>query len=92
VAKELAKERDDIKITETSTASNKGKRRADHYNIRSVPTLFVTSPNYPDRIGHIGTPSKKALNKMVNIALGIEDWEKQEGLFSHLIKKIKQVI
>ena len=90
VAEELGRERDDIKIIETSTYSHKGSRRAENLGVRSVPTLFITGPGYPDRIGYIGAPSKEKLGKMVNIALGKEQWEQPEGLLSRLMKiKIK---
>lgn len=89
VAKELSKEREDFKIVETNTWTEKGKRRAEHYNIRSVPTLFITGSGYPERIGYIGAPSKEKLNKMLNIATGKEEWIEHEGFFSRLAKKLK---
>jgi len=88
VAQELKKERDDIKIIETSTYSAKGQKRARMLGVRSVPTMFITGPAYPDRIGYVGAPSKSRLNQMVNIALGIEEWKQPESLWSKL-KKIK---
>ncbi len=90
-AKELSKEREDFKIEETSTGTEKGRKRANSLDVRSVPTLFITGPGTEERIGYIGVPSKQALNKMLNIALGKEKWESKEGkegLFSKIIKKI----
>lgn len=89
VAKELSKERDDFKITETNTWSEKGKKRAELYNVRSVPTLFITGNAFPDRIGYVGAPSKEKLSKMLDIATGKAKWEEQEGFFSRLAKKLK---
>jgi len=90
VVQELSKEREDIKFIETSTATHKGQKRSESLGVRSVPTLFIKGPGYPDRIGYVGTPSKSQLNKMVNIALGLESWEeeKKESFFSKISKRI----
>jgi glutaredoxin len=90
-AKEMAKDMPEIKVVETSTGTEQGRRRAEHNDVRSVPTLFITGNGYPDRIGYIGVPSKDKLKKIVNIAMGKEKWEekKEEGLFSRIAKKLK---
>ncbi|MFH2021000.1 MAG: thioredoxin family protein [archaeon] len=79
--------RENIKIVETSTASREGQRRAETFGIRSVPTLFITGPGTADRIGYAGVPSEKGLSKMVNIALGKENWEEEQGF----LEKIKNI-
>ena len=84
---EFAKD-NDVKVIETSTYSTKGQQRAQHLGVRSVPTMFITSPLNPERIGFVGVPSQRQLKKMVNIALGKEEWEQKQGLLS----KIKKVI
>ena len=90
IAEEIANDRDDVKVVETSTYSKKGQKRAKSLQVRSVPTLFITGPEYEGRIGYVGTPSKDRLSQMVNIALGLEDWpEKKPGLVSSLLNKIK---
>ena len=87
-AEELAKERDDIKILEISTATKNGQKKARELNVRSVPTLFITGPGYEDRIGHVGVPSRNALEKMIAIALGKEQWKEKKSLFSRIAEKI----
>ena len=77
-----------IKVVETSTATHDGQRRARQNGVRSVPTLFVTSSAYPDKIGYVGVPSDKGLRRMTDIAAGVEEWkdEKKEGIFSKIAK------
>ena len=84
----FAEGKDFIKVVETSTATNDGQRRARTYDVRSVPTLFITSQNYPDKIGYVGVPSDNGLKKMTDIALGKTGWDegKKEGLFSRIAK------
>lgn len=79
----------DVKVIETSTYTN--RKRAEQLGIRSVPTLFITNPDYKEKIGYIGVPSEKQLNKMINISQGKEDWPKKKpGLLSKLANiKIK---
>ena len=92
VARELSKEKAGIKVIETSTGTKDGSRRAEQNKVRSVPTLFIKGSAFPDRIGYVGVPAKEKLAKMVNIALGEEEWieEKKESIFSRLSKiKIK---
>jgi thioredoxin-like negative regulator of GroEL len=78
----------DVKVTETSTYSQHGQKRAREFGVRSVPTLFITSTGNPERIGFVGVPSEKQLNKMINLSLRIEDWEKPQSLLSK-IRNIK---
>jgi len=89
VAKELSKEMPEIKILETNTGTEKGRKRAENNDVRSVPTLFITGDGYPERIGYIGAPSKDKLRKMVNIATGKERWEEPDGFLSRLSKNLK---
>lgn len=91
LAKELLKERNDFKIVESSTGTEYGRKRAQSFDVRSVPTLFITGPATNDRIGYVGVPSKNSLNKMLNIASGKEKWpeQKKESFFSKIIKKFR---
>jgi glutaredoxin len=84
----FAEGKDYIKIVETSTATHEGQKRARQYEVRSVPTLFVTSSSYPDKIGYVGVPSENGLKKMTDIALGKDKWDegKKEGIFSRIAK------
>ena len=51
--------------------------------------FFNPAGSVKDRIGFVGTPSIKQINKMINIALGAEIWQEPQGLFSRLTKKLK---
>ena len=86
---EFAKGRDDIRIIHTNTGTSDGARRAQQFDVRSVPTIFVTGPGYPDRIGYIGVPSKDRLGKLVDIALGKEEWKEEEPVLKKIADKLK---
>ncbi len=89
VADEVAKNRDDVKVIEISTGTKNGQKKARNNNVRSVPTIFVTSSEIEDKIGHVGTPSKKSLNKMIDLSLGKEEWPEHKGLFQIILDKLK---
>jgi glutaredoxin len=86
-AREFAKG-NDVQVVENSTATMQGSKRAEEYDVRSVPTLVITGPGSSERIGYVGIPSQSGLKKMVNIALGKEGWEEPEGLLSKIKKKL----
>lgn len=91
VALKVSKDRDDVKIVETSIATKQGQKRSRSFQIRSVPTLIITGPGSDENIGYVGTPSENQLNKMINIALGKEEWkqENNESFFQKVAKKLK---
>ena len=92
IAKQVAKEYNGkVKVIETSTATGKGARRARKFGIMSVPTVFVSGPATMEILAHRGTPSTKRLKQMVNIALGIEDVQKNNGsgLFNRILRLLK---
>jgi protein-disulfide isomerase len=84
----VLKKRDDAKLIELSTATQVGRKKANLYGVRGVPTLFVSGPGHEERIGYVGVPSTDGLNKMINISLGKEKWEEKKSLFQKL-KNIK---
>ncbi len=90
LAKELAKEMDDVKVIESSTATSQGQKRAQKYSIMTVPTVLVSGPSHPQKIGLQGTPPKSSLIKAVEVSLGLRQWEKekQKSFFSKLLKKL----
>ena len=87
LAMQVQKERDDVKVIETSTATKQGSRRADLMNVMSVPTLFVKGPHF-DRIGFRGTPSKDKLLEAIDISLGLKEWEKPKTFVEKIKNKI----
>ena len=87
---DFAKNRDDVKVVETSTATKKGSDRAMRFDVRGVPTIIVTGPGTDERIGYVGAPSKSGLEKMVRIAKGEDNWDvKGPGILARIAKKFK---
>lgn len=85
-------DRDDVKVVDVSTATHKGSNRARSLDVRSVPTLIITGPGTNENIGFVGIPSQNQLNRMVNIALGAEEWDKdkpKENIVSKFMKQLK---
>jgi predicted DsbA family dithiol-disulfide isomerase len=85
-------DRDDVKVVELSTATQKGSKRARSLDVRSVPTLIITGPGTDERIGYVGIPTQDQLNRMVSIAKGTENWEQEqpkENIVSRFMKRIK---
>ena len=89
LAKQIKKERN-VKVIEVNTATPHGQEKAKQMGIMAVPTIFVKGPAYPQVIGLKGLPSKKGLLKVVDISLGIEEWEESKGFFKNLFSKIKK--
>jgi len=89
VVGEFAKDNEEVKFVEVSTATHDGQKRAQRMNIRSVPTLVITGPGTSETIGYVGVPSNNQLKKMIDIALGKDDFEEaQETGFKRFLKKI----
>lgn len=91
LAKEIAKERDDVKVELTSTATNHGSKRARTLDVMSVPTTFVTGPEF-DRIGFRGLPKKSSLIDAIDISLGLKSWEETVKNNKSIFQKIKEKI
>lgn len=87
LAKEVEKERDEVKVIEQSTATKEGNRRAKLLNVMSVPTVFVKGPEF-DRIGFRGTPPKDKLLEAIDISLGLKEWEPPKSFLEKLKEKI----
>lgn len=88
LVRQIAKERDDVKINELSTATPYGSRKARQMDVMAVPSIFVRGPAYPQNIGFRGVPSKKGLLKAIDISLGKAEWEEKKGLLQRLLEKI----
>lgn len=84
LAKEIEAERDDVKVIETSTGTMSGHKRAETFNIMTVPTVLVKGPKH-DIIGFRGPPMKKELNHAIDISLGLDNMpEKKQGFLSKI--------
>jgi thioredoxin 1 len=88
LAKQIEKERDDVKVIELNTATPHGSRKARQLSIMAVPTIFVKGPSYPQDIGFRGLPSKKGLLKAIDISLGKAEWEEKKGFLKSIAEKI----
>ena len=88
LAKQIEKERDDVKVTELSTATPHGHRKAEQLGVMALPTIFVKGPAYPQDIGFKGLPSKKGLLKAIDISLGKAEWEEKKGFLKSIVEKL----
>jgi len=88
LAKQIEKERDDVKVTELSTATPHGYRKAKQLGVMALPTIFVKGPAYPQDIGFKGLPSKKGLLKAIDISLGKAEWEEKKGFLKSIVEKL----
>ena len=86
-ARDLEKERNDVKVVITNIATKEGRRRAERFGIFATPTTLVYGPGYPEKIGIRGIPSKEKLEKAVSISLGKEEFPQHQGLWER-IKRI----
>lgn len=68
-------ERSDFELIEYSTLSRDGQKKAEKYNVMSVPTFIIKGPGFPDPIGLIGIQNNETMNKYLDIALGIKNLE-----------------
>jgi len=72
---EFKRERDDFDAIELSTATPEGQKKAQKYNVMSVPTFIIRGPAFPDPIGLRGNQNAETMNKYLDIALGIKTLE-----------------
>jgi len=88
LAKEIEKERDDVRAVETSTITGYGRRRSKNLGIMALPTTIVKGPGYQGNIGFKGLPSKKGLLKAIDISLGKAEWGESKGFLKRLLEKL----
>ncbi len=88
LAKQIEKEREDVKDTELSTATPHVYRKAKQLGVMALPTIFVKGPAYPQDIGFKGLPSKKGLLKAIDISLGKAEWEEKKGFLKSIVEKL----
>ncbi len=73
--------RDDFDLIEYSTITEEGQKKAEHFDVMSVPTFIVKGPGYNGNIGLRGIQSNDVMNKYLDIVLGkrsIEDPKKEK--------------
>lgn len=72
-------QRNDFELIEYSTITHEGQKKAEKYNVMSVPTFIIKGPAFPDPIGLTGVQGNETMNKYIDIALGhknLEDFRK----------------
>lgn len=88
LAKEISKERNDVRVEEYSLATSVGKKMAVLHQVHSFPTIFVQGPAHHETIAFRGSPSRDKLRTAIDVTQGrktvdiLED--KREGLFKKL--------
>jgi predicted DsbA family dithiol-disulfide isomerase len=84
--------RDDMDFQEFSTITAEGQKKADQYDIMSVPTFIIRGPGYQGNIGLRGVQSAESMNKYIDIALGkrsLEEPKKEKKPLEFNIGRIK---
>ena len=84
--------RDDCDFIELSTITEEGQKKAEHFDVMSVPTFIIKGPGYNGNIGLRGVQSNDSMNKYIDIALGkrsIEEPKKEKKPLELNIGKIK---
>lgn len=72
LAREVEQERKDVEVVELSTTTQEGIKKAQEFNVMTVPTIFVKGQEHNEILGFRGTPSKERLIKAVEISLGFK--------------------
>ncbi len=70
--------RDDCDFIELSTMDHEGQRKAEQFDVMSVPTFIVKGPGYNGNIGLRGVQSNDSMNKYIDIALGKRSLDEQK--------------
>lgn len=83
-AAEVAKSRNDVVFEELSTALPKTQKKAQKYEIRSVPTFIINGPAFSENIGLAGVQSKEVLHKYLDISLGKRELEQKKSFTDKL--------
>lgn len=72
----FTKGRDDVIVEELSMMTKEGRRKAEKYDVMSVPTFIIEGPHYPQPIGLRGLQSESVMNKYIDLSRGIETEKK----------------
>jgi thioredoxin 1 len=87
LVEEVSKERNDVEFVKYDVSTLEGSKRANQFNIMSVPTILVKGPNNPEFIGLRGLLSKNGLNKAIDVSLGKDNFQEDKSFFD----KIKNI-
>ncbi len=74
---------DIVKVVETSSGTHHGFKRMKKLNIMATPTIIISGPAIPDRIGFQGTPSREKFLKAIAEAYGVS--------YQHILDKVEGV-
>jgi len=67
IVAEIAKEKPDVTVVEHSAATEEGRKRAQEFNIASVPTIFISGPKTKEILAFSGVPSKEKLIEAIYV-------------------------
>ena len=79
-------ERDDIEPVFHSVNSNKGREKAQEYQIMSVPTFIITGPSITTKIG-LKSPTKEKLNEAIDISQGLKQFPEKRSFWDIFKRK-----
>jgi predicted DsbA family dithiol-disulfide isomerase len=83
--------RDDFDLIELSTITHEGQKKAEQFDVMSVPTFIIRGPGYNGNIGLQGVQSTEVMNKYIDVALGkrsLEEPKKEKKPFEIKIGRI----
>ncbi len=67
---EFMQERNDFELIHLVSGTYAASQKAKEFDVISVPTFIIQGPAIDYNIGAKGTPSKEAMNKYLDMALG----------------------
>jgi small redox-active disulfide protein 1 len=65
VVNEIAKENKDVVVIEHTPMTEQGRKRAQEFNISSVPTIHVSGTGTKEIFGFVGMPKKETILEMI---------------------------
>lgn len=84
--------RDDFDLVEYSTMSAEGQKKAERFDVRSVPTFIIKGQGHNEIIGLRGSQSESVMNKYLDVALGkktLQESREEKKPFIIKIGKLK---
>ena len=87
--REFINERNDFDFIELRAGTQEAAEKAKEFDIVSSPTFIIQGPAIDYNIGQAGTPSREAMNRHLDIALGIRKESKEKKTREFSIGKFK---
>ncbi|MBN2567355.1 thioredoxin family protein [Candidatus Woesearchaeota archaeon] len=86
----VASDRDDIMFEEINIMTPMGLQMARRFEIMSTPTILIKGPADPQWIGIKGVPRRAALEKAIDVSLGVADGtgtRSEKGFLGRLLSR-----